>query len=165
MGIGAKLPFRTVNDSKAMTQTRLSPSREAAPDLFRLVYRSKLAIVGSPDVVADEIYHILRNARAANRRSGITGALLFDQGTFAQVLEGPPTPVKSLYGHIVFDRRHSDVSLVEWGPIESREFETWSLAYLSQGDDSDVALLDELRLGNTLKQESVVERLATLLKK
>jgi len=119
-------------------QTRLDVEQEAPPDLYRLIYRSEMAIGGGPHAVNDEIRRILAQSREGNRRTGITGALLFDLRRFAQVLEGPPQAVKSLYGHIACDRRHTHVTLLDCGPVAAREFPTWSMAYVEPPSDEMV---------------------------
>jgi len=104
--------------------------QEAPPDLCRLIYRSQMAIDGEPRAVADEIRRILTWSRDWNRRTGISGALLFDLRRFAQVLEGPPHAVKGLFGHIACDKRHTNVTLLDCVPVRAREFSTWSMAYV-----------------------------------
>ena len=111
-------------------QVRLDVGQEARPDLCRLIYRSQMTIDGEPQAVADEIQRILMWSREWNRRTGISGALLFDLRRFAQVLEGPPHTVKSLFGHIACDRRHTNVTLLDYIPIQARDFPTWSMAYV-----------------------------------
>jgi Sensors of blue-light using FAD len=113
-----------------LVQVRLDVGQEARPDLYRLIYRSQMTIDGEPQAVADEIQRILMWSREWNRRTGISGALLFDLRRFAQVLEGPPHTVKSLFGHIACDRRHTNVTLLDYVPVKAREFSTWSMAYV-----------------------------------
>jgi hypothetical protein len=109
----------------------LDLDQEASPDIYRLIYRSQMAIEGDPRDVMGEIQRILAWSRASNRRVGISGVLLFNRVRFAQVLEGPPDAVKSLYGHIACDTRHKDVTLLDHGHVSAREFSTWSMAYVA----------------------------------
>ena len=111
-------------------QIRLDAEQETLPEVYRLIYRSQMTIGGEPQTVADEIRRILSWSRDWNRRAGISGALLFDLRHFAQVLEGPPAAVKALFGHIACDRRHRSVTLLRCGSVPSREFPTWSMAYV-----------------------------------
>jgi hypothetical protein len=104
--------------------------QEQAPTIYRLIYYSEMTIDGDPPEVADEIRRILGWSREWNRRAGISGALLFDLRRFAQVLEGPPHAVKSLFGHIACDKRHKNVTLLDIVSITRREFENWSMAYV-----------------------------------
>lgn len=56
---------------------------------------------------------ILRHARGKNARVGITGALLTDKASFAQVAEGPVASIKSMYSSVVDDKRHHSVELLQ----------------------------------------------------
>ena len=56
--------------------------------LYRLVYFSRNLITGMPAEISAEIDSILASARRNNAPLGITGALIFNSGIFAQVLEG-----------------------------------------------------------------------------
>ena len=124
--------FRSGIERGEMTlvRVRLDVDQEVGPDLYRLIYRSKMTIDGEPQAVADEIRRILTWSREWNRRAGISGALLFDLRRFAQVLEGPPHAVKSLFGHIACDRPHVDVTLLDHAPVRAREFSAWSMTYV-----------------------------------
>jgi hypothetical protein len=113
----------------AIVQVRLDLDQETPPALYRLIYRSQMTIDGEPQAVADEIQRILTWSREWNRRTGISGALLFDLHRFAQVLEGPPHAIKALFGHIACDPRHTNVTLLDYVPVAAREFPTWSMAY------------------------------------
>ena len=70
------------------------------------------------------ISDILSWSRACNPSPAITGALLFDAGSFARVLEGPADTVMATLGHIVGDRCNGDLKLLESGTVETREFRT-----------------------------------------
>ncbi len=103
-------------------------------DLFSLAYFSRNRIEGSAQEVGAEIAGILDAARENNRRAGITGALLFSGGRFAQVLEGPRSALEDLFETIECDPRHSDVIILHFHPIEARSFGDWSMAYAGQSD-------------------------------
>lgn len=87
--------------------------------LHRLVYMSTAVGV----LRADELDRIYLRAKSANSRAGITGLLLFYEGVFLQVLEGPAAGVMSLAERIRRDRRHSGVITLESQPIKARTFE------------------------------------------
>ena len=69
--------------------------------MLQLVYIS--SAVGRVDT-AD----ILRTSRRNNAEVGVTGALMFNGGAFAQVLEGPRRGVESTFERIQRDQRHGD---------------------------------------------------------
>lgn len=77
-----------------------------------------------------ELTDLLKRARVHNASVGVTGLLLFDQGTFLQVLEGPEDAVRTLYDKIALDRRHDKVLLLFDGPIEERVFDEWKMGFV-----------------------------------
>jgi len=109
--------------------------------LHRLVYYSRNRVPGGPEAVARAVAEILAASRANNARVGVTGALLFNTGCFAQVLEGPISAVEATFERIQQDARHDDVSLLAFDPAPTRLFDTWSMAFV--GADSR----DNLRYG------------------
>src|SRR6478735_7693379 len=103
-------------------------------DLYRLVYASKNLLQGpEPDVMA-AIRQILEASQRNNTAVGVTGALMFNGGAFAQVREGPRRGVEATFERIQRDLRHSDVTVLQCGPAESRGFANWSMAFVGQSD-------------------------------
>ena len=98
-------------------------------NLFRIIYCSRNNIPGSPDAVAAGVGAILQASRRNNARDGVSGGLLFSRNSFAQVLEGPVDAVEAVFERIQCDERHSEVSVVQSGPITTRDFPEWSMAY------------------------------------
>ena len=101
--------------------------------LDRLVYHSRNRIAGSPEEVALGLETILAGSRRNNPRAGVTGALMFNNGCFAQVLEGPRPAVESIFERIQNDARHGDVSLLFFETVERRTFAGWSMAFIGRG--------------------------------
>jgi hypothetical protein len=81
--------------------------------------------------VSEEVQQILLSARLKNSRLGITGALLFNEGLFAQSLEGPRDKVVEVFEAISRDPRHSNVMVLESGIQEGRRFPDWAMAFAS----------------------------------
>lgn len=107
--------------------------------LFRLIYYSKNAIIGSddPNFRAD-LKDILEKAKKNNVPVGVTGALLFNQTYFAQVLEGDRKAVTETFCRIAKDPRHSDMVILEARPIQRRRFADWSMCFVGQPIAEDV---------------------------
>ena len=103
--------------------------------LYRLVYCSRNALTGSPETMRVEVEQILEVARRNNAHLGITGALLFNRGCFAQVLEGPQDNVERVFEEISCDLRHKDLAILEIAPVETRSFPDWSMAYTGMLED------------------------------
>ena len=101
-------------------------------DIHRLVYTSRNLIPGTEDEQVAIVSQILETSQRNNAKVGVTGALLFNSGSFAQVLEGPRAAVEATFERIQRDPRHSDVSVLQCEPVESRGFPTWSMAFIGQ---------------------------------
>lgn len=75
--------------------------------LQRILYVSRAA----PGVDLAEVYRIIRAAHARNASQGLTGALVFLDGWFAQIIEGPASPLAQVFGRIAADPRHTAVEV------------------------------------------------------
>ena len=120
-------------------------SAPSANRLHRLVYASS----ASGPLFADKLDRILFHARHTNARNGVTGILLFQEGRFLQVLEGTREALLGLVDRIRRDKRHQNLTILEWGPVEGHVFPNSPMAYLSGrnfSDDQRKALMDELDL-------------------
>jgi hypothetical protein len=95
--------------------------------LFFLLYVSR-SLLRLPDE-AGEVDRIVAVARRENERLGVTGALMFTQAHFAQVLEGDQAAVETLMQRIRRDPRHELVTIVSAGARDGRLFPQWSMAY------------------------------------
>ena len=93
--------------------------------LVRLLYASR-AVDGIDETL---LHSIVERSRANNLEHGITGILCVysDGGIFLQVLEGSRSAVNSLYGNLVRDRRHRDVTILDYLEIEERHFSAWRM--------------------------------------
>ena len=105
-------------------------------DLHRLVYVSRNALPADGDPRA-EIERILDVSRRNNARAGVSGALMFNAGLFAQVLEGSRFAVEETFERIQCDERHDDVRILEFGPVAERRFDAWSMTWAGR-DAADV---------------------------
>ena len=95
-----------------------------APSIRRIVYGSSSPVLLGADAVAD----ILRVSRANNAADGVTGALLYAEGNFLQVLEGVPEVVARTYERICRDPRHRRVLTFLDQQTDRRLFAEWSMA-------------------------------------
>jgi hypothetical protein len=106
--------------------------------VFRLIYRSHSRI---PDRDADaEMAGILRGARTKNAAAGITGALLYYDHWFAQVLEGRQDAVLALFERIRVDPRHDAVTVSLQGVVPARSFARWAMAHVGEHGNPDIPL-------------------------
>jgi hypothetical protein len=98
--------------------------------IFSLAYRSRNLI---EDIHLDslgEMTNLLEVARSRNAKLGVTGALIFNEGLFAQILEGDETAVREIFKSIQNDRRHTEIKVFPTQEYERRRFEAWSMAFV-----------------------------------
>ena len=100
--------------------------------LYRLVYYSRNLIPGHPADIEAEIDSILQSARRNNAPLGVTGALIFNSGVFAQALEGPRHSIEGVFERIQRDRRHADVQVLAFEATPERRFPNWSMAFVGR---------------------------------
>ena len=122
----------------------ISHSAIGQPSIFKIIYRSKVTEEGGHDQVMSHIKQILEWSRSWNVKHGITGALMLDEDGFAQVLEGPSHSVKALFGHIVCDRRHKEVQVMEADYHHDRDFGNWSMAFVGREGEPDIKLAETI---------------------
>jgi hypothetical protein len=84
----------------------------------------------------DDIAAILIHARANNRLNGLTGALIYHGGRFAQILEGPDDQVRERFTLIAADPRHRSVQIMREAWIPERQFPQWTMGFRPSADVS-----------------------------
>ena len=65
------------------------------------------------DWTDEAIDHLLERSKQNNATRGITGAMIYANGYFMQLIEGPQNEVETLYSAIEADTRHSVLRLTE----------------------------------------------------
>ncbi len=91
--------------------------------LTRLIYASKVAA----DVNRDDLDQIIESACKNNAELGVTGALVFSNKYFLQVLEGGRSEVNTVYHKILADKRHYEPTLLDYSEISQRMFHEWEM--------------------------------------
>jgi len=77
----------------------------------------------------EELEDILQTSREKNGVLGITGMLLYFEGAFMQVLEGPEQAVRQIYAHLCQDPRHHRILTLLEEYIPERSFSDWSMGF------------------------------------
>jgi ribosomal protein S4E len=75
----------------------------------------------------DDLQVILLTSILHNSEKKITGLLLYDHGTFCQVLEGEAKDVHTLFSKIQEDGRHTNIIKIFDDEILTRDFSSWSM--------------------------------------
>ncbi len=127
--------------------------------LIHIIYSS----AATSPMSQHDLIGLLAKAREKNTRLGVTGMLLYVEGSFLQVLEGEPDIVDPLFERIAGDQRHSTVVTIIREPIARRSFDEWSMGFANVTADElasvdglndffvDHRCLDQLGPGRTKK--------------
>ena len=100
--------------------------------LYSLIYVS----IAQDELSRQELLDLLRTSRENNERSDVTGLLLYKDGRFMQLLEGPEAAVCATYARIARDSRHYDVTILHEGKIEERDFDDWLMGFQALDDET-----------------------------
>jgi hypothetical protein len=147
--------------------------------ISQLVYLSRATM----NVDRTELFDIASISMANNRAADVTGALLFCDGYFLQILEGEPAVLTRTLEKISQDLRHVDVQVLERRDNVARSFADWEMACLHEASMTDaqsararacIAMVqrDELvdRIGNDAHQllvdlrDAIASESATLVR-
>lgn len=127
--------------------------------LFELIYRSE----AKPDVEEEDLLNILSTARTFNGDNDITGCLLYNNGSFVQMLEGEFTVLNELYLRIREDKRHKNVVTLHMKEITERLYPDWKMAFKQMEADDMRHVQSSLGINqfkelNSVDSESPVSR-------
>ncbi len=106
-------------------------------DLNHLIYTSTATRVFDDQ----DLIELLLKARENNQRLGLTGMLLYTQGSFFQVLEGKPAALEELFQSISRDERHTSVTTIIREPIPKRSFGDWTMGYATISPEEVIDLV------------------------
>ena len=93
--------------------------------MVSLVYASAAVSLFSED----DLVALLNRSRETNTRLKLSGMLLYKDGNFLQVLEGPEDAVQYLFKAICADNRHRGVLRLIKERINERRFADWAMAF------------------------------------
>ena len=92
---------------------------------YHVLYRSR----ATPAPAEADLQALLEWSRTYNKDHRITGLLLYSDGRFVQLFEGPEAAVRTLFAHIQLDSRHTQVITLSDGPGPQRWFADWHMAF------------------------------------
>ena len=94
---------------------------------------------------ASELRELAAVAARNNKLQGITGALLFIDNCFIQVIEGEEHSMSDLLAKLEVDPRHHDIRIISDHLEEGRHFADWSMGLISTPDEDKPKVTRELR--------------------
>jgi hypothetical protein len=92
--------------------------------MLSVIYHS----AATPGLSSFDVDEIISASRIRNRRNGVTGMLLLENGRFLQALEGPEDEVRALMVQIEEDQRHEHVRILTEEFQAGRRFPDWAMA-------------------------------------
>ncbi len=98
---------------------------------YQIVYSSR----STQPVTAQKLEEILADARVGNKKNNVTGALIFVDGVFLQILEGEEPVIRKLMSSINNDSRHEAVKVIYEAQVDAPAFGSWSMAYIAPSSE------------------------------
>lgn len=78
---------------------------------------------------SEQLDELLVQSRLNNLCMNLTGLLLYGEGSFMQLLEGPDEWVELVYKRILKDSRHTNLLEIDYSLRSDRQFSEWSMAF------------------------------------
>jgi len=130
--------------------------------VYQLIYTSS----ATPELDEFALREIAQSSSYYNEEFGITGLLLFHDGSIMQVLEGDRKNIYTLYGNIKQDKRHTGCMVLSTREAQKREFSDWFMGYKNVTSDTMGNTLFNLNKHNlaTIMPQSPSQELETLTK-
>ena len=96
---------------------------------------SKTYLSKAVDVFSDhDLDQLLTNCRRNNAAASVTGALLYHNCYFMQLIEGQLDAINAIYDRIQADPRHEVLSVLFEDEISARFFPDWTMGYRAAED-------------------------------
>jgi hypothetical protein len=112
--------------------------------MLRITYLS----AESYKLSSEDLLSILEKCNENNPRLGLTGMLIYGNGTFIQSIEGEEEIVKNMISKISYDARHKDFKILSEEITEQRLYDEFNMGFerLTEYSISNVTSLKSLSL-------------------
>ena len=91
-----------------------------------------------------ELDELVKVSQDNNKKYGITGAMLYLENSFIQVIEGEDSVVAQLLKNLYADSRHRDIRIVSDSVVPARNFQNWSMGIVQPPQEERTRVRDEL---------------------
>lgn len=113
--------------------------------MYRTIYLSAASHMFS----TEDLNAILSVSRRNNQSDGISGLLLYHEGSILQVLEGDQSRVDACFERIKMDGRHRGLLRLFHGKVDRKVFPNWSMGFawpndIKDGADASLKGLDQV---------------------
>lgn len=95
--------------------------------MIKLIYISEAI----RPLLEEDVLDILKGAHEKNERLNITGALIYVNKVFIQLIEGDRVSVNKLFQSISHDARHYNITIIKAEEITHRQFSHWRMKYIN----------------------------------
>jgi len=72
---------------------------------------------------------LLQQARAEHQHAQLTGLLVYRDGRFLQILEGPEMPLREFFNRVAADPRHGKLEKLADGLKPRPDFQQWHMSF------------------------------------
>ena len=93
---------------------------------LQIVYRS----VAREPLDLLEVGDFLKTTRGRDRHAKVSGMLLYREGRFVHLIEGPGNAVREAFEHACQDARQQDVKIIEECSSDHAVMPAWAMVYL-----------------------------------
>ncbi|RYY80299.1 MAG: BLUF domain-containing protein [Moraxellaceae bacterium] len=100
---------------------------------IRLTYAS--TTTSKPAMIRQHLVAILNEAQLHNSNNDVFGVLFYGNNYFFQCIEGNKAKVDMLYEKLLKDKRHKDMVLLSYTPINKMRFIGWNMKYVLHEPD------------------------------
>jgi hypothetical protein len=121
--------------------------------LSRLIYFSESQLDPNKGSAISQLTDILSASTRNNKLVNVTGALVFDEFWFIQILEGERGIILKTFERLKNDERHSNIALVELTDIKGRLFGNWWMGLTIRNETTQAAFAPYLRGGKLYPEE------------
>ena len=105
-------------------------------DLIHIVYVS----FSNEELSEKDLETLLQEIRSKNEQQQVTGLLLYNDGSFIQVIEGSQQTIRDLFNRIRGDERHTNVVKLLEEPIKTRALSDWSMGFRKINSEQSSAI-------------------------
>ena len=84
-------------------------------------------------MASGDVFRIIEISAKNNAENGLSGFLIYLDGRFFQLLEGPEQAVDALLAKLAEDHRHTSIKIVTRDPLDERTFPNWKMKRLVPG--------------------------------
>ncbi len=108
---------------RAASNERAPPAAKVWIVVYALSYHSRNRLIGFTLDRTDALMNILKVSRSRNATTGVSGALMFNEQRFVQVLEGERDAVEETFARIQRDARHTALIVIARRQEPCRQFQ------------------------------------------